>query len=104
MPENLELAKEILNQLGGHKFVVMTGARNIFACDNGLQFSFPGCTKTNKCRITLDVMDTYTVEFYKIRGVNCNMIQEYEGVYNDMLQDIFTNTTGLNCTLGTMRG
>jgi len=104
MTESLELAREILKQLGGHKFVVMTGARDIVACDNGLQFGFRGCTKTNKCRITLDPMDTYKMEFFRIRAGECKLFAEREGVYNDMLQGIFTSTTGLDCTLGTMRG
>lgn len=94
--ETLEL--EILRQLGGQKFVVMTGIHACCTLDNGLQFSFRGSRVANKCRITLD-NDIYTVEFFRLRAGKCIPIQKYDDVYADMLQNIFTSTTGLDCTL-----
>jgi hypothetical protein len=44
------------------------------------------------------------VEFFKLRAGMCKLIDKTEGAYNDMLQDLFTSATGLDCTLGTMRG
>jgi hypothetical protein len=101
---NLQVITDILNQLGGRKFTAMTGACNFVAIEYGLQFSFKGSTKANKCRIALEPSDTYKVEFFRLRGGECKPVAEFEGVYNDMLKKIFTSTTGLECTLGTLGG
>ena len=37
----MSTAKEILNQLGGNKFIAMTGARNLGATENSLCFKLP---------------------------------------------------------------
>lgn len=116
--EHKAIATEILRQLGGNRFKMMTGAKNLIIMDNlpggGLRLDFPMFSKANRLEITVDCMDTYTVKFYKHTGIRITgskitdpkntLYKECTGVYNDMLQDIFTSTTGLNCTLGTMRG
>ena len=96
---DLQVTTDILNQLGGRKFVLMTGAYNHTASPDGVQFSFKGSTIANKCRITLLPSDTYRVEFFKIRAGKCKPVAKFDDVYNDMLQDIFTATTGLYCIL-----
>lgn len=102
--EKMEVAQTILNQLGGHKFVVMTGAKNIYALDSGLQFGLPGgrgFTKhgINKVQVILDPSDTYTVKFIKIRKMEKTYEMEYSNVYNDMLQSVFREATGLETHL-----
>lgn len=98
--EMMQTAGEILNQLGGHKFKVMTGARDILALDYGLRFTLPH-RKINRVTVILNAMDTYDMTFQKVqkkRGTwdfEVKTISEYNGVYNDMLQDIFTKETGL---------
>ena len=105
--EKMFIANEILKQLGGHKFVVMTGAKDIYALDSGVQMRLPGgggfCRNgINKVRITLNSLDLYDVEFLKVRKVRgswdyaVDTIAKHEGVYDDMLEDIFTQETGLN--------
>lgn len=91
------VATTILNQLGGNRFIAMTGSKKFVSIENGLQFRIPG--KVNSCRIVLDDSDTYTVEFFKIRGVNVKSVYELSGVYADMLQSIFTSQTGLDTSL-----
>jgi hypothetical protein len=93
----MTLANEIINQLGGNKFQVMTGARLFVATEHGVQFSFPGCHTTNKCRVTLQGDDTYTMEFYQYNlvKVTCELVKRISMVYGDQLQDVFQNTTGL---------
>ena len=104
--ERKSQAMEIMNQLGGQKFIAMTGARYITFDEKGptanLSFKFMGSKAATHMKIALDVMDTYTVTFYKIRGATCKTVKEYTGVYNDMLRDIFTSFTGLETSLGTM--
>jgi hypothetical protein len=99
-------AMEIMNQLGGMKFVTMTGAQYITYDSNmntaNLAFKFRGSRNATHCKIILDMMDTYTVTFYKVRGAECKTVCEHTGIYNDMLQSLFTEVTGLYTTMGTM--
>ncbi len=94
----MELASIILQQLGGGRFIVMTGAKNLVGGKDSLHFSIPKARKgINKVRITLDAFDTYTVEFFKFNRskLDLTLVEKVEGVYNDMLQEVFTNATGL---------
>ena len=82
------IANTILQQLGGHGFTVMTGSRNYINLGNGLQIILDEDT------------DTYTMYFYrqtltKYADIKVKEIAKYEGVYFDMLQQIFTDVTGL---------
>ncbi|EDZ4570188.1 hypothetical protein GVS27_22935 [Salmonella enterica] len=94
-----EIAVEILNQLGGNKFIAMTGAKNFVWLENGgLIFKLPSnfaCNDINLVKIELDPSDTYNVEFFKSRGASLKSIASYTMIYCDQLQDIFTETTGL---------
>lgn len=89
-------ANEILNQLGGNKFIVMTGAQ-CFSKDNGntLVVKFKGSKIANIMYVTLNALDLYDVKICKFRGLNIKTINEVENVYNDMLVNIFEKTTGL---------
>ncbi len=77
--------------------MAMTGSKNLVAVDNGLMMQLVrNKSKANKMRITLTPMDTYKVEFFKItRDFDVKMVKEFDGVYFDQLQDIFTEVTGL---------
>ena len=101
--EARDCAIEIMNQLGGKQFIAMTGAQYITydgkASSPNLSFKFRGSKIATHVKIALDVMDTYTVTFYKIRGAAIKTVKEWDGVYNDMLRDIFTTTTGLDTRL-----
>jgi hypothetical protein len=51
-------------------------------------------------KITLNSMDTYDMEFYSVnKDLERTTRAEYNGVYNDMLQSIFTKVTGLYTSL-----
>lgn len=98
--QSMKIAKEILNQLGGGRFIAMTGAKHLGADTNGLVFQFMANTSGfNRCRITLNAMDTYDVQFFKIRKYTVVNGKEYSGVYCDQLQSIFTSFTGLHTRL-----
>lgn len=93
-------AQTILNQLGGNKFVMMTGAKNLAGDANSLMFSIGRGAKNNanKVRISL-INDLYAVEFFNIRGVNCKELGKVDGVYADKLAAVFTSATGMYTSL-----
>lgn len=97
------VAQTILDQLGSGKFAVMTGAKNFVGSANGLTFKLPGknfCKNDINCvRVILDPTDTYTMQFLKIRGTKVTTVKEVTDVYNDQLQEIFTDVTGLDTSL-----
>ena len=103
------VANTILNQLGGNKFIMMTGAKQFFCDDNSLGFKIgKNAAGVNYVKITLNAMDTYDmvlerVSFIKKTGeTKRKVIGSHEGIYDDMLQACFTNTTGMYTSLGTM--
>lgn len=100
------IAKTILSQLGGSKFLAMTGAKNIFSHQEGaLSFKLPSKFATdgiNHVKVTLDASDTYTMTFGKIWGSKFKVVAEKSLIYHDMLQSVFTEVTGLDTSLGSM--
>lgn len=98
--QTMETAKQILRQLGGRRFIMMVGAKHIGAIDNSLRFQFMRNTSgANRCTITINAMDTYDVTFYKIFKMQSIIIKEYNDVYCDQLQELFTAFTGLHTRL-----
>lgn len=98
MTENQQITQEIIRQLGGTRFVVMTGAKHLCELDRGLGFQLPGKAAKdgiNAVKITLELNDTYTVKFMRMTRSKLNVLAEVPEVYCDMLQRIFTEKTGL---------
>lgn len=98
----MQVAQTILEQLGGYRFIAMTGAKNLVAEETSLTFKLPKCQKgINAVKITLDPSDTYTMTFYaqKRAPSAVSVISEHQDVYFDMLQSLFTNETGLYTSL-----
>jgi formate-dependent phosphoribosylglycinamide formyltransferase (GAR transformylase) len=92
------IATTIAQQLGGNKFIAMTGA-SFMADGNTLIVKFKGSRIANIMYVTLNSMDLYDVKICKYRGLNVKVIKEVEGAYNDMLCPIFEQTTGLRTKL-----
>lgn len=99
--------KTTLNQLtqsdnGSSRLVTMIGAKNFIHSqeENFIRFRFMkgAANKANYIRITLDVSDTYTVEFGYVRGLNYKVINVTSGLYGDMLCSHFIEETGLYTT------
>lgn len=96
----MTIAKTILEQLGGHKFVVMTGARNLGDGGNYLGFRIGrNQTRANYVKITLEPMDWYTVEFIAIRKFTTIPLRKFEQVHCDQLAKVFEEFTGLRTRL-----
>ena len=93
-------AGEILRQLGGNKFIAMTGAKDFARNDDKKQITFKigrNSSGINCIRIILNSMDTYDMEFIRLRAGKITVVNEVKGIYNDQLQEIFTEYTGM-CT------
>lgn len=99
MDNGKHIAETILAQLGGNRFLAMTGAKNLLHDAASLSFKLPGIAKANYVKITLDPDDTYSVEFGKLRGLTYKTITTLSGVYCDNLQSVFTAQTGLDTHL-----
>lgn len=91
-------ANETLKQLGGNKFIAMTGA-TCFSDGDTLIAKFKGSKIANIMYVTLNSMDTYDVKIGKFRGMELKIVKEVNGAYNDMLKNIFEQTTGLYISL-----
>ena len=97
---NKAVAIEILRQLGGNKFIAMTGAKNFTCTDNTFTCQIPmKKDRISHIKITLNTLDTYDIEFISIWGSKYTLISSFEGAYNDMLQDIVSDRTGLALSL-----
>lgn len=104
--DNIEVAATILNQLGGKRFTAMTGAKQMFAIEKGLQFKIgKNNAKANRVRIVLNSMDTYDMYFERVTTnrttfeTTVKINAESLGCYDDMLQSQFTAITGLDTHL-----
>jgi len=98
---NLIVAEEILRTLGGNKFRAMTGAKNFGGTENSLSMRIGrNSSNSNYLKITLNSMDLYDMKFSKLtRKFEEKSIKEYNGVFNDMLTDMFTAHTGMYTSL-----
>lgn len=101
------VADGILEQLGGRKFLAMTGAKQLMSFDTpgygGLQFKLPKSGARAKLgidavRITLEDSDTYTMRFYK----GMQEVRAIGALYSDNLRQAFTSVTGLETSLGSL--
>lgn len=100
------VAEAILEQLGGQRFIAMTGARNLMSDDargrGSLTMKLPSTitrAHITHARITLHGSDDYSLVALKARGVNCVIESEMFGIHVENLQQAFTALTGLDTHL-----
>ena len=98
---NMTVAKTILEQLGGNKFCVMTGAKNLGGTEDSLSMRIGrNSSNSNYLKITLNSMDMYDMEFCKLtRMGEKKSVTEYKNVYNDLMRGTFTAHTGMYTSL-----
>ena len=97
------IAQTILQQIGGKRFTAMTGSRDYINMGNGLRMSLArNKTSANRLDIIYDAgADLYNMRFYRRtfskKTFECRTkdIAVHEGIYFDMLEDMFTMVTGL---------
>lgn len=90
---------QILEQLGGSKFIVMTGAKNFrSAAVVDLIFDFKGCKEFNMVAIDYSkAHDDYDMWFYHFNHRTCALSDGHQvaHVQASQLQEVFTRETGL---------
>lgn len=102
----------ILQQLGGKRFLAMTGVKNLVADGYTLRMTLPkNGSKANRLWITLNGNDLYDMRFFNYRMGRIDLkTGEYipdkishEVVYNDIccdgLCDVFTRHTKMYLTI-----
>lgn len=101
--ESKQQAFTMLQQLGGNKFIAMTGAKVSFDSDGTLFCWFKGSKKANMLKISLDyATDTYIMEFSKLGYApkfTVKPVKKLTMVYAEDLQSFFTDVTGLYTSL-----
>ena len=96
-----EVANTIYRQLGGNRFRVMTGAKNMVSHEFALSMKI-GRNKTNAnfMVVELNGLDLYDVTFAKLTKMGeMKSVKTYDNVYNDMLVEIFESHTGMYTSL-----
>ena len=96
-------AATLIDQLGGNRFIAMTGAKE-FVYDekkSSLRFRIGrgAKNKANIVTIRLNDMDLYDIEFHYLRGINCRLISEHSDIYAEQLREMFTKETGFYTSL-----
>jgi len=104
----MTIARTILDQLGGNKFIAMTGSKNFTDCGRSLSMRLAkNASRANYLKITLNGLDTYDMEFAQylpgkynaksntFRSEQIISVAKFDGVYCDQLQGIFTGVTKL---------
>lgn len=100
----MQVAQTILAQLGGNKFLAMTGARNLVSDAQRERGALTMKVGRNAhgvthVRVTLTNADTYRLETLKVRGLDCRPVAQYDHVYADNLRATFEAATGLATSL-----
>lgn len=97
------VARTILAQLGGNRFLAMTGAKALVYGERSITFSLPVTMtkgKANRLTIALAPTDVYVVETLKSTVANPRKVLEREnGIYCDGLRDSVERLTGLATSL-----
>jgi len=93
-------AQILLNQLGGNKFIAMTGAKDFGISKEGLSFKIGKNSKgVSHVKIRLSSLDLYDMKFINIRAGNIKIKAEIKGVYCDQLETFFKKYTGMDTRL-----
>ena len=95
---DLTVANTIRDQIG-KRALLMLGAVNLVGDEKSLSFKVRGCRTITHIRVTLEADDTYTMEFYKCRGINRTLVKSHSQVYADMLNNFIESETGLRTSL-----
>jgi len=100
----MTIGRTILEQLGGNKFVAMTGAKHFVGFGNGVQFAIGrNISRSNCIVITQNGKDLYDVAFWRFTPkTGMAMLSIYKDVGVEDLRGTFTAYTGMYCTLGTV--
>ena len=94
---NQSQAKTLLRQLGGNKFIMMTGAKQMSIGKDGLTMKI-GRNSKSITHVAIDLdrgKDLYIMKFIRVRKGIPKVVKQYDGIYADNLNNIFEKETGL---------
>ena len=99
----MSIAQTILDQLGGQRFALMTGARSFCSGERSLTFRLPANMTRHRgsgMRIELNAHDLYDIQLFKIVKLTPKNVDERNMVHVEDLRSVFTDMTGLDTSLG----
>lgn len=99
LTEAQKVAEAILDQAGARRFLMMTGARDLVATSQGLQFKLPANfakSGVNMIRIELNALDTYDVIAGRWARLDFQEKARESMIYGEDLQSAFSRLTGLD--------
>lgn len=98
MPHAHIHSQEVLAQLGGQRFALLTGAKCVAVTDNAVHFELPenlAPSGINRVVIMLDADASYSMECWHCDGLRTKALFVDKGLHGYDLQLIFTKHTGL---------
>ena len=99
LTEAQKVAGAILDQLAARKFLILTGARDLVATAQGLQFKLPANFAqhgVNMIRVELNALDTYEVIAGRWARLEFKEKARESMIYGEDLKRAFTRLTGLD--------
>lgn len=99
---DMTVSKAILAQLGGTRFIAMTGAKSFVGDEDRLVFRVPATMvrgRGSHVKIILNASDLYDIKLMKFRDYEPKIIDTRENIFAADLQKIFTEMTGLDTRL-----
>ena len=91
-----QIAKDIVDQLGGRRFQAFVGAKKFLIDGKALFFKIGrNHKKINGIKIYYNHLDLYDIEFLRVSKNGTKVAKKVKNIYNDQLQDIFTKYTGM---------
>jgi hypothetical protein len=91
-----QIAKTIMEQMGGRRGMAMIGAKNLVSLPRGFAFMWPNRqrSKGNYVEITLTGRDDYDMEFFNVSMRGKKPVKKFRGIYADQLIPTFEGQTG----------
>lgn len=92
----------VLQQLGGNRFIAMTGAKDFVKDSKKRKIAFKvgrNSKNINYVEVQLNGKDLYDMRFYNVRKFTPRLVSSASDVYFDQLQSTFTYHTGLETHL-----
>lgn len=94
------VAQIILAQLGGNRFIAMTGAKSMTYDERSLNMRVGRNAKgVTHIRVTLRDDDTYSFLAMRVHGHKVTEKARLDGIYADQLVETFERETGLYTSL-----
>lgn len=99
--KNNQIINIMVEQLGGNQFFRMTGSKPQYKDTRGNNPLIAlklvrNKSKANYLKVSyLSGIDLYKMEFIRMTAKKIETIENFENIYDDQLQEIFTSVTGL---------